>query len=473
MKQMTLPTPAFDTALGRQFVEGSALTDLARRMKVIGINTSETHRVAHSTRLNGAIQDARARFQAAIGDPSFDLPEANPDDEDAADTGLDLDNPKLINAASRLKTLYFKRFKVRPTVFSKETGAPSLDENALKQILASPLYPPAVKEATRSLLLYREAQKTYSTYVVRLAHDAKNKKGDNISYLWGKSPILHATWNPLQARTGRWSCSDPNLMNVQKAELNEEKVVIRPGMRDMFCVRDPEHWIIEADYKQLEVRIIAALAGCVKLLDAFNSGKDIYQTIAAGLFMIPYEKVSKRQRGMAKIFVLASNYGGGIPVIHSQMVVVFPDITPKQCEHIQKRFFAEYPEIPAYQKRMFKEAKETGYVLCPISGRKAWFYLDRVKPTEAANYPIQGSAADIINPASIRLDRMLDWKVEWLIMQIHDALYLETRDVARGVKRMRDAMEGTIKLGRYSVRFDCDFKVGKNWGEMEDYKEAA
>lgn len=466
-----------NTTLQRQFTEGSGLNDLARRMKTIGVQTIQPAREAHALRLNAATVAAQARFRAAIGDSSFTLPDALAEDE--ADP---LDNPRLMNAHDQLGKLFFGRFHVKPTVFSPTTGRPSLDENALKHILGNPAVPASVKEATRALLVYRENIHTKRIYVDRLAPQClvekggkKNKHFVNMSYLWGNSTLLHATWNPLQAKTGRWSCSDPNLMNIQKTE--EANGVLRPGMRDMFGVRDPDYWLVEADYKQLEVRIIAALAGCDKMIEAFNRGDDIYSFIAEGLFKTKRDLWTKQQwktkRGMAKIFVLASNYGGGIPVIHAQMVVVFPEITPKICEGIQKRFYEEYPEIPAYQKRMFAFAKKEGYVVCPISGRQGWFYLDRVKPTEAANWPIQGTAADIINPASLRLDAALDWAHEWLLMQIHDALYVETKDVATTARRMKSCMEGSIKLGDRSVRFDIDVQFGKTWATMQEWKEAA
>lgn len=461
-----VPPHGDTTALQRQFTEGSHLNDLARRMKIIGVDTNQKARAAHGVRLNAEIEASRRRFGAVIGDDTFEIPE----EVDETDTdGEQEDIKRLMNGAKRLQALFFGRFKVKPTVFSKNSGEPSLDENALKNILATPAYSDQIKEAVRALLLYRENQKTYSTYVQRLDPDFTGKKG---SLLFGGSTILHANWSPLQARTGRWSCADPNLMNVQKQDGD------RAGMRDMLRARSSDRVFIEADYKQLEVRIIAALAGCDALIEAFNRGEDIYSFIAEDLFRTKRDKWSakdwKKKRGMAKIFVLASNYGGGIPVIHAQMVLSFPEITPKMCEGIQKRFFESYPEIPAFQNAMFWHAKKNGYVLCPISGRMAWFYLNRIKPTEAANYPIQGSAADIMNPASIRLDKALDWNLEWLIMQIHDALYIESlvSRLDRNVRAMKDNMEGMIKLGSRTVKFDVDVMVGQNWGEMKPFEEA-
>lgn len=449
--------------------QGMRLNSLALAMKLVGIQTSQEHRVAHKERLNAACDAALKRFRDAIGDPSFNLPDGDPDEWDS----VALDNPKLINSAQGLKKLYFGRFKVKPTVFSKESGQPSLDENALKAILANPGVLETVKEATRALLVYRENHKTLSTYVARLDPESRSRPtkakppGEPNSYLFGTSLILHPTWNVLQAKTGRWSCSDPNLQNIQKSETTDG--VERPGMRDMFKVRHPDNWLVEADYKQLEVRIIAALAKCDKLIAVFNRGEDIYRAIASGIFRIPPAAITKEQRAMAKIFVLASNYGGGIPVIHAQMVLNFPQITPKACEEIQRRFYEEYPEIPAFQKRQFKFAQEHGYVVCPISGRRLDFWLGRVKPTEAANFPIQGTAGDIINPASLKLSDMLNWVDEWILMQIHDALYTETRHVVSMVKRMKDCMEGMVLLGDREVMFEVDVKVGKNWGQMKDW----
>jgi DNA polymerase-1 len=436
-----------------------ALNRLALKMKEAGIYVNQVSRAAHAVRLERNLRAARDSFVAAAGSTGAGIEDLSAGGE--AEPGVDGDAAKStssnINSAKQLKRLYFGQFKVKPTRFSEKTGAPSLDENALKDILVSPTASQQAKETTHALLAYRESHKLKSTYVDRL--DPSHPE----SYLFGGRDTMHPDWNVLQAKTGRWSCSRPNLQNIHKGEPG------RPGMRDMFWVRDPDNWLVEADYKQLEIRIIAALSGCQLMIDAFNRGEDIYRVMAASLFNKPTKEITDHERKLTKIFILASNYGGGVKVIHEQMVVAFPQITKKACAELQKRHFQMHPEIPTFQKSQFRFARENNYVFCPISGRELQFYLDRIKPTEAANFPVQGTAGDIINPASIRADAAVDWKHDVLIMQVHDALYIETPNPDRGARILRDCMSGIVKLNGHEIKFDVDVKVGKSWGDMHEY----
>jgi DNA polymerase I-like protein with 3'-5' exonuclease and polymerase domains len=167
------------------------------------------------------------------------------------------------------------------------------------------------------------------------------------------------------------------------------------------------------------------------------------------------------------------NYGGGPPVIYEQLKLWFPNISLKAVEHMYDRWKNAHVPIFAFQRKMFENAKTNGFVVAPLSGRRLQFYLDRVVPTEAANFPIQASAGDVINPASLRLVASLD-AGDSILMQIHDALYVETSDAARAAKTLREAMktEVTFPNGK-SMIFDIDIKVGTSWGDMKELKDGS
>ncbi len=449
------------------------LNALALNMKLKGILIDQEKRKEHEERLGRAASDARERFARAVSEhPELEglaTPEAG-DEDGGGEGGSELSSEeaeagKWISRLEKLKPLFFERFGIQPTHFSESTGKPSLNETALKAIVALSSAPPGAIAAARALLSYREAHKTLSTYVQRL--NPLHEK----SYLFGSNSVLHPTWNVLQAKTGRWSCSDPNLQNIQKSEYNKDKSVKRAGMRDMFVAR-PGTVLVEGDYKQLEVRVIAVVTGDDPLIAGFAKGLDVYRLAAADIFHIAPAEVSPGQRQMAKIAVLAMNYGGGVAVIHQQLVLSFPAVTHKAVEFMYDRWKNAHPAIFGFQRRMFQHAKEHGYVACPISGRRLQFYLDRVVPTEAANFPIQGTAGDIINPVSVKVGRGL-LPDEHLLMQIHDALYLEVPEgrVESAVSRLRAAMETTHTFPNgKSMTFPVDIKVGTDWGNMKEFK---
>jgi DNA polymerase-1 len=340
------------------------------------------------------------------------------------------------NSPKQQAWLFFDRFDVTPTKFSEITGAPSLDEQVLQKIAIHPN--PKAGHAAKETLKFRKAQKLLRTYVEGLPIDKNN--------------VIHPTWRVDGARTGRWSSTEPAAQTIP------------PVMRNLFKAREGR-WICEADFSQLELRILALLSQDEKLSEWYAQGIDVHTKNAQELFGV--EEPTKEQRQLAKREVYGMSYGGDAETIWSSLVVDFPQLTIGLVEELMRRWYKAHPQIAAFQKRNLRQAKENGFVEAPLSGRRYYFY-GPVEPTKVYNFPIQTTAADIINPACLKLDSALDWETESILFQVHDSLICEGPDLLSLCDRMKDALESEVTFGDAKVTFPIDFKVGTNWGTAEE-----
>ena len=276
---------------------------------------------------------------------------------------------------------------------------------------------------------------------------------------------LHTSFSQTGAVTGRMSSSNPNLQNIPiRTDLGRE-------IRRAFI--PAAGWdLISADYSQVELRVLAHVAKEAALIDAFRADLDIHVATASRLFAVPLEEVDKRQRGLAKTINFATVYGSSAFGISSRT-----EMSPKEAQQFLDQYFASYPRIKAYIAETIELANREGYVQT-LMGRKRYFhelkneklpYNQRQSVERAAiNAPIQGTAADIMKLAMIRLHARLKeggFQAR-MLLQVHDELVLETPPEERAavVALVRDVMESAYQL---DVPLKVDVEVGPNWYTME------
>ena len=302
-----------------------------------------------------------------------------------------------------------------------------------------------------SILNFRELKKLKSTYVDALPELVHKKTGR-----------VHTSFNQTVAATGRLSSTNPNLQNIPIRTQNGRKV------RAMFVPADENHVLMAADYSQIELRIIAALAEDEAMISAFKNGEDIHKATAAKVFEVPPEEVSREQRSNAKTVNFGIVYGVSAFGLSQQT-----DMSRKEAKAAIDGYFRTYPGIKEYMDKQVSIARDKGYVET-ITGRHR--YLKDIESRNAVvrghsernavNAPIQGSAADIIKLAMIELDRsMRHAKMKSkMLLQVHDELVFDARlDELDALKAMViEKMEAAVAL---SVPMVAEVGTGNNWLE--------
>ncbi len=279
---------------------------------------------------------------------------------------------------------------------------------------------------------------------------------------------LHTSFNQTGAETGRISSSNPNLQNIPvRSEVGRE-------IRRAF-VAEPGWRLLSADYSQVELRILAHVSGDEYLLAAFDRDEDIHASAASKVYGVPLNQVTKEQRSVAKMMNFATSYG-----VTAFGLAQRTGLSRSEADQFMQRYFATYPGVRRYIEETKKTAREQGYVET-LLGRRRYFPVLRTQATgaqanairqaaerAAINHPIQGTAADIIKIAMIRLYAALNAGSyrSRIIMQVHDELVLEAPEdelipVAQLVEK---TMEAAYKL---DARLKVDMEAGPNWYEQE------
>ena len=302
-----------------------------------------------------------------------------------------------------------------------------------------------------SILNFRELKKLKSTYVDALPELVHKKTGR-----------VHTSFNQTVAATGRLSSTNPNLQNIPIRTQNGRKV------RAMFVPADENHVLMAADYSQIELRVIAALAEDEAMISAFKNGEDIHKATAAKVFEVPPEEVSREQRSNAKTVNFGIVYGVSAFGLSQQT-----DMSRKEAKAAIDGYFRTYPGIKEYMDKQVSIARDKGYVET-ITGRRR--YLKDIESRNAVvrghsernavNAPIQGSAADIIKLAMTELDRsMRHAKMKSkMLLQVHDELVFDARlDELDALKALViEKMEAAVTL---SVPMVAEVGTGNNWLE--------
>jgi DNA polymerase-1 len=351
--------------------------------------------------------------------------------------------PFNINSPAQLAEVLFVRRGLPVVRRTAKTKAPSTDADVLAELATKGFRLPAL------ILEFREQAKLKSTYVDALPRQV------------AADGRIHTRFNQAVTATGRLSSSDPNLQNVPtRTELGRE-------VRRAF-VADRGRLLLAADYSQIELRVLAHLSGDPALAAAFAAGQDIHRATAGLVFRVAPEAVTSEQRRAAKTINFGLIYGMGAYALGREL-----GVTPAEAQGFIDAYFAGMPRVRCYLDETREEARRTGKV-ATMFGRIRWITgLDSRNAAVrgnaermAINAPVQGTAADLMKLAMIRLHRALDADAAHLLLQVHDELVLEVAEgaAARVVDAVRKAMEGVADL---RVPLSCDTGTGRSWADAK------
>ncbi|WP_407724980.1 DNA polymerase I [Ruminococcus sp. JL13D9] len=270
---------------------------------------------------------------------------------------------------------------------------------------------------------------------------------------------IHSSFNQTETRTGRISSTEPNLQNIPvRTELGRE-------MRKFFCAKDG--WIlVDADYSQIELRVLAHISGDENMIEAFKNNDDIHAITASQVFNMPLEMVTPLMRSRAKAVNFGIVYGIGAFSLGKDI-----GVSMREASQYIKNYLAHYSGVDEYMKRVVERAKLDGYVETMFGRRR---YLPELSTGKAMmrafgervarNMPIQGTAADIIKVAMVRVDERLKREnmQARLILQVHDELIVEAPEAEseKAAKILQEEMENAVAL---SVPLTADAAIGKTW----------
>lgn len=301
------------------------------------------------------------------------------------------------------------------------------------------------------ILEYRQVTKLRGTYAAAMPQVAD------------KNGRIHTDFKQAYTATGRLSSADPNLQNIPiKTKMGRE-------MRRYFIAREG-YSLVDADYSQIELRLLAHISDDYNMCEAFRAGEDIHTKTAAAVFGIPEEAVTPEMRKRAKAVNFGIVYG-----ISGFSLSKDIGTTPKEATKYIKNYLMNYPGIDRYLDEVVEEATEKGYTATPLGRRR---YIPELTSSNgnlrafgkrvAMNAPIQGAAADIMKLAMVNVHTALAKELPdaKIVMQVHDELIVEVRDseVERCKAIVKEAMESVIEL---AVPLTVDVTSGKNWLEQE------
>ena len=355
-----------------------------------------------------------------------------------AGQAFNIDSPK------QLGPILFEMLEIKAKVKKTKTGQYPTGEEVLEKIAdAHPIVP--------AVLRYRKLKKLKSTYVDPLPKLVNERSGR-----------VHTTYQQTVAATGRLSSKDPNLQNIPIR--TEEGRAIRKA----FIPRDDNHVLLAADYSQVELRIAAALSKDPGLVDAFVQGQDVHTATAAKVFQVDTEAVDRDMRSKAKAVNFGILYGQGAFGLAQNL-----GISRREAKEIIDAYFVQFAQLKAFTADCVDRVRETGYAETVLGRRR---YLPDIQSNNATvrafaernavNAPIQGSAADIIKVAMVRMQEAIDQHQlrSRMIMQVHDELVFDVP------KDEIEQLEGLIKTAMseavaLTVPLVVDMSTGKNWLE--------
>ncbi len=356
-----------------------------------------------------------------------------------------------VNSNQQIAQLLYEKLQIHTTLGielkkTKKGTAYSTDSETLEQLAEHPL--------PRLILDYRELQKLLSTYIdalpVLTRTDAQGV------------PRIHTRFRQAHTATGRLSSFSPNLQNIPTRTEQGRAI------RNAFIAGPPRWRILSADYSQVELRLLAHISQDPVLTDAFHKGIDIHARTAGLIFDIDPSEVTPSQRSTAKAINFGIIYGMGPPRLAKEI-----NVSIEEAAHFIKAYFASYPKVKAYLDDTIEYARKNGYVETLLGRRRAIHDLDsedaRTRAAArniAVNTPIQGSAADLIKRAMIRIQQRLQQQSlsARMLLQIHDELLFEVPpdEIDTLSKLLREEMQQAMSL---RVPLVVDIGHGPNWAE--------
>jgi DNA polymerase-1 len=355
---------------------------------------------------------------------------------EAAGQPFNLSSPK------QLQEILFDKLGI-PSKKKTPTGARSTDEDVLQELALD--YP-----LPKLLLEYRGMAKLKSTYTDKLPKMVNRNTGR-----------VHTSYSQAVAVTGRLASNDPNLQNIPIRSAEGRRI------REAF-IAPAGSSIVSADYSQIELRIMAHLSGDEGLLKAFANGEDIHRATAAEVFGATLDAVTSEQRRYAKVINFGLIYGMSAYGLASQL-----NIENSAAKQYIDLYFARYPGVKNYMDRTREQAKNQGYVETWF-GRRLWLpeingangMRRQAAERAAINAPMQGTAADLIKLAMVKVQNWLEQEnlQSMLIMQVHDELVLEVpqTELTLVKEKVRELMCNVAEL---KVPLEVGLGEGANWDE--------
>ena len=349
-----------------------------------------------------------------------------------------------LSSPKQLGEILFDKLKLDPKAKKTKTGQYATGEEILSEMAHE-------HEIAALILDFRELQKLNSTYV--------EKMPENVSKIDGK---IHTSYNQAVAATGRLSSVNPNLQNIPIRTARGREI------RKAFIASDDDHILYAADYSQIELRIMAAFSQDQSMIDSFNKGLDIHSNTASKVFGVPLEEVTSDHRRKAKMVNFGLIYGIS-PFGLAQRL----GISRTEAKEIVENYFTQFHAVKTYMDKIINDARDLEYVETILGRRRYLPEINSRNQTQrgfaernAINAPIQGSAADMIKVAMIRIH---DWmKTENLksrmILQVHDELVF---DVYKPELELIQAKvpEFMMKAIDFGVPMEIGTGVGKTWLE--------
>lgn len=357
-----------------------------------------------------------------------------------------------LNSTQQLSKVLFETLKLEPPDRGKKTvsGHYSTSAEVLEELRG--------KHPIVDLILEnRELAKLRSTYLESLPL-AINPKTHRV----------HTSFNQTGTVTGRLASSDPNLQNIPvRTELGSQ-------IRKAF-IAQPGNLLLSVDYSQIELRIVAHMSGDETMLEAFRAGQDIHATTAAAIYNVDLDEVTKEQRRHAKAINFGLIYG-----MSAFGLTRTTDLTLAEAENFVKEYFTDFPGVKRYLDEMRRIATQKGFVET-LLGRRRYFpnlksgsnpALRAREEREAINAPIQGTAADILKIAMVRLPAALQKNAlhSRMLLQVHDELVLECPhdELVETARVVQNVMETAFPL---SIPLITDASWGINWGSLKSLVE--
>lgn len=348
-----------------------------------------------------------------------------------------------MNSPKQLGEVLFEKMQLDPKAKKTKTGQYQTSEDILQKLITK-------HEIIPLILEYRTYQKLKSTYVDALPQQID--KDDR---------RVHTNFSQTTAATGRLASVNPNLQNIPIRTLRGQQI------RGAFKADEGKR-IISADYSQIELRLIAEISDETNMIRAFQDGADIHASTASKLFGIPIEEVTRTQRSQAKTVNFGIIYGQGAFALAEQT-----GLSRKEAKEMIDAYFATYPKLKEWMAEQVNKARQLGYVET-ILGRKRHlkdinsgnFVVKSHAERNAVNAPIQGSAADIIKIAMIKIQKELEQRnmSTKMLLQVHDELVFEspTEEADAASELIKTEMESAFET---KVPLLVEVGVGDNWLE--------
>lgn len=301
----------------------------------------------------------------------------------------------------------------------------------------------------RLVLEYRKYAKLYSTYVLGLLAEINQTDGK-----------VHTIFKQSLTQTGRLSSTEPNIQNIP-IRTEEGRII-----RSMFIPSSDNNYLVSADYSQIELRILASASNCFAMKETFNSDIDLHANTAAKIYNVDLEQVTKEMRRMAKAVNFGIIYGMSDWGLSGEL-----HISQKEASLFSQKYFEVFPEVKPYLDRCVEETKARGYTTTFYNRRR---YMPEINSSNAAlrkfserasmNAPIQGTAADIMKIAMIKVQNEFEQGKfnSKIVAQVHDELIIDCpQEELEIVKNLvKKTMETAVDIG---VKLDVDVEVGKTW----------